>query len=598
MGYLTLLQQVQDGQPVDAATVNGPTGTLDQRTQYLYEVLQAARIGSTVYARSVAIDPDANIGMPVFWDREAQRFGLGLAAVILDQASGMVKTADSTSIWGIVHRKLAANVADVLLFGFAPCDITTALDSGETVQAGTYYLSRQTPGHLTQLKPPIAIPVLKTDGAGNVFVAPQWQDLLTAHTHLRFRLRAIPAGLTTPPAEGHVHTITDPDPSIEGWLPASHAVFGGKAPARAMFGYNLGANRELSNAWPPLPASDATLVQNGVEVDQGPEGLCLIDSNGIWWCSDCYGQVPWPVSFNETLAQLSGYSESASMSGACYDHAPWLDLFFTRYGFLTEQTVVTSLTTQDPRIQIGCVGGGAAATGNLQLALNLAYLVTPTGDWGTQAIKSFNPTGQTFQTGPVVSGLYPLSDNVHLTSQATATVTIGDVPVTVSYGQIGITVDNPYDQELSVQLVRLDGVLEEYDQDVPYLGFPASLNTSFRGRISVPESLALVGPQMALQFRVLGLVPGTLPTFTLTVRRVPAAASLTTLPTSDTSVTLTIAGITIATALQYIDVLSAPFTIAPGDDVLYTLSRPGSSGDAYTGEVGIMRQMGIVTGAD
>ena len=605
-GFTALLQYVKDGETVSAGVVNRPTGVLDDRTQYLYDLLRAAEIGSTVFARGVTVDPAVTVGTPVYWDPNNQRFGRGLVAVTSDIATGALRTADSAMIWGVVYAKTtAADKADILLFGYAALDITPALETGETLAAGGYYLSRRSAGKLSRLKPPVAVPVLKADGNGNIFVAPQWSDLLSAHTHQHFRLRPIPAGTTTPPlTPDHHHVIDVADPDIEGWLPANHAVFGGKAPARAKFGYNMAVNSALTDAWPPLSPSDAVLLQDGVDMENGPDGLVTVDQNGIWWNSDCYGEAPWETDFSQTLIELSHWSEVAYESqsapgepaGNCYTYPHWMDLYFTRYGFLTEQTAVTSLTTTDPRIKIFCQGqpGAAAQMGPLQLALDLSFTAVDDGDLSYTAFKRFDPVTQTLHSGLVASGLYAATSNVHLTGEIGSTRVIGGTPRNLYHGAVGITVDTALERELFVQLVRLDGVEEQYFADVMYLGFPVGEATSMRCRISVPETLDVVNPRLTLKFRLLGRGAGTLPALTLTVRRIQAAPQpvFAVLPLTDTAVALSYS-VTLDSANQYVDVTSASFAIQPGDEVLFTLARTAS--DGYSSEVGVLRQEGLAT---
>jgi len=594
MGFPPLLQLIQNGEPVIAGVPNRPLAELGERTKYLLDAWNTASAGSAIFARGVTVNPATVVGSPVFWNNSTQQFDLGLSAVVVDSVSGLLETAPSAMVWGVVYTKASANLADVLLNGFAPLDITAALQTGETLQAGGYYLSYQTAGTLTSLKPPIAVPILRADGNGNVFVAPQWHDLLSEHTHLHFRLRPIPAGVVVPPASGQPQTIETPDPSIEGWLPADHPIFNGLAPARAVFGYNIAENKLLSNYWPPIPPEDAVLVQDGAELDRGPDGIVIIDRNGIWWTSDCFGQAPWPVTFSSTLEELSEWSESVGEPGSCYDALPWFDLYFTRYGFMTEQTVVTSLVSVDPRISVTCQNGVTpASVGALSLALNLTFTEVDDMQTGPLAIKTFNATNQTLHTGPVATGLYALSSNVTLTGEATVTRAIEGTPRTLEYGAVGIDVATSTNRELFVELVRLDGAEEEYVQDVMYLGFPSGELTSIRCRIAIPETLDVATPQMTLNFRLLGLGVGTLPPLTLTYRRIPAATTLTALPVNDTALNLTVSA-TLTAPQEYIDVTSDPFAVEPGDDILFTLLRNGTT-DAYPFEVGVLRQMGLIT---
>ena len=112
---------------------------------------------------------------------------------------------------------------------------------------------------VVQQRPPVSVPVLISDGQGNVLVNTQITDFVHDHVHYKFDLVALPAGEHTPPLEPARHTIENADPTVEGWLPADDPVFNGKAPANAQFGYNIGANAQLNNLWPPIPVNAASL---------------------------------------------------------------------------------------------------------------------------------------------------------------------------------------------------------------------------------------------------------------------------------------------------------------------------------------------------
>lgn len=584
--YDQLLRLIRDGEPVSAAIPNRPLRTLDERVRYMYELIQAAGIGSTLFMRQATVAATVNVGQPVYFNASTTQFEPALAVADTDLATGLLQLAASGQVWGVVHEKLASTKADVLLLGYAALDLTSALQSGETLTAGLYYLSAQTAGRLTATKPAAAIPVLRADGSGRVYVNPQWADPLLDHSHCHFALRPVPAGDHADPGIGGNHTITSEDTSVEGWLPAASSQFAGLAPAGATFGYNIGANAALAAVWPPVPIQSATLLQDGVQVPVGTTGKVILDANGIWWMSDCYGQVPFP----DMIVTTSGSEVSESSdTDPCYNYSMTLDLYFTRFSFLTSQTVVTNLTTSDSRVKITRQGGtAAAATGPLAINLDLSFGVGGNTETGYYAFKEFNSTTQTFTRGPVVTGLYAGGANVTLSG---ATANSGTQSVYVGPVQISVSSDD--DKELPVQLVRLDGAVEEYVEDVMYIGLPQNEETSFRSRIQVPETLALANPELTISLRVLGRVSGTLPALTVTWRAVPKPGSGTAenLPTADTSATLTYETASV-TSNQYVTATTGTITVAAGDDILFTVTR--GAGDGYAGDIGILRQAGIV----
>jgi hypothetical protein len=600
MGLDTLIRLLQEGDPVKAGGVNRPLRDLDQNVRYLWDVIQAAGLGSTVYAHAQTVEPAAVTGMAVWFNPSAQRFERGLAVASADQ-SGVVTTSAQAQVWGVVASKSASDLAEILLFGTDAVDVSQAVSG--PVSAGTYYLSGVTPGMLTRQKPPVSVAVLRADGLGRVFVMPQFVDFLDRHTHYKFPLTCLPAGTTSPPAPGGFHVITDANPLLPGWLPAVDPSFRGLAPHGAVFGYNMAAAPALQNAWPPAPLSGAYLEwdraadQNvgSTGVPLGPGGLCLLDRNGIWWLSDCYGDAPWPTLFDS--ANPVSASGSWSAPGDC--PRPLLmamTLWFTRVNFATEGSAVTSLRSGDGRIRVHCLGTDRDASGgDLELVLDLDLTVAGDAD-GYLVLKTFDPSKGQFQAGPVCEGVYPLTQNVTLTSPRQRRLVPGDAASpTVFQGPVGLAVAPQQTSELDVQLVRLEGAEEQNYQDVMYLGLPAGEATLYRAKIKIPDDAAVANPVLTLRLRLLGRGAGTLPALTLTGRRVPRpSAGPAALPTAsaefpivcDTRVVLTAGN-------QYAEVGSTPFPVAAGDTVLFTVAR--GAGDGYLSEVGVLHQAGIVT---
>lgn len=608
MAFMQLLRLMQAGDPLTAAGVRGPLTTLEQNVNYLYEWLVAAGVGATVYAHRQAVEADTQVGTPVWFNAANGRFEQGLATLSVDRLSGIIATSPQSQIWGIVANKTAATVADILLYGLDTIDISNAVEGG-VVGAGVYYLSGTAPGTLTLNKPPQSVAVLRTTGDGRVFVMPQFIDFLDKHVHFRFDLICRPAGQAVPPHFGSRHTIAVPDPDQPGWLPAGHTVFAGNAPEGAVFGYNLSQHTSLKNAWPPLPVGNAYLeVDRALDptigftgVPLGRDGLCIVDRNGLWWMSDCYGDVPWPTDLDTALpsSASASLSDSESDTPECPRSLTMaMTLWFTKVTFATDKTVVTSLRSRDPRVQIFCAGTNIpGSAGDLDLALNLNFSL---GDnaLGFLALKEFNPKTGQFLRGPVVEGIYTDDSQVQLASENTATRTIDDVDYVTYQGLVKLTVQ-PADQlELPVRLVRLGGCEEETFEGVLYLGFIQDEPRSYRAAIDVPTTLTLPNPRLALRFSILGRASGTLPQLTFSYVRVPRPADgLTTpltLPLTSDEVSLSCDTTAILTGVnQYVEAQSEPFAVAAGDTVYFTVQRDGD--DLYDAEVGVLRQVGYLT---
>lgn len=602
-GFIEVLKLVRDGELVRAAITNRATSQNDQNIRYLRELFEAAMLGETVFARDRTIEKDAKEGMAVFYDSVSQRFERAQGAVVVND-NGYLETSASTQVWGIIYRKLNETKADILLHGTADVDLSEAID-GTPEPGKVYFLSNVAKGKLDLQRPPVGVTVLQVgqanaNGTHNVYVNTKFHDLLESHRHYKFSLVPEPAGTTTPPTPGERHVITAADDAVEGWLPADHATFGGKAPPGAAFGYNIAVSK-LYHLWPPLPVEGAYLEWNkgedkdllGMGVPLGADQLCVINRDGIWWMSDCYGDVPWPTAYTGT----ESVSDSESVIECPRLLFPQLTLWFTKPIFQTTGSCVLSLTAAtNSGLSLVCVDTGEpASTGHLLIDLDLSLIVASDTEPGHLAFKTLDSQGR-IRRGPVVESIKAGSGNVTLSSNV-------DPVAGKYYGNVVITVDLELEgKEIAVDTVRLDGAEEEFYEDTIALGFRNGVRSSFRGRINVPVGLSLpTGTKLKLRFWLLNRstldVPASL--FSLSYRRVPAPSALvtpTSLPTSAAEVVLTAlptatVGVS-STANQYFTVESDSFDILAGDTILFTLTRAGDT-DGYSGNLHLLRQRGI-----
>jgi catechol 2,3-dioxygenase-like lactoylglutathione lyase family enzyme len=589
--FKELIQFIKTGEGVAPGTPNRVTRDLDANIRFLRDLLEAAEIGETVFARDVTIEAEAVVGMPVYWDGSGQVFRRGLAQVQTDIATGELLTAESAHVWGVVYSKENSTLGCILLFGFAELDVSAAVT--DDVEDGIYYLSGVTPGGLVQQRPPVSVPVLISDGQGNVLVNTQITDFVHDHVHYKFDLVALPAGDHTPPAVDEDHEITAPDDLIEGWLPADDPIFEGNAPAGAEFGYNLSASSQLKNIWPPVPSGSAVLQwDKGLSKDTGftdvPDNLAVLDRNGIWWMSKCFEDVPWPGDLDTAV------SESIGPDACPRDLIFSVRVWFTKLAFLTDESVVTSLATDDDRIEILCENDPttSARTGPLLIRLALQFLVDQQNVRGFLAFKEFDPDTNKFNLGPIVEGLYALSTNITIVSESQQTINIDGEDRTVHQGILGISVLTEPTQEVDVALTRLAGVTEEFFEEVPYLGFPDDELTRIRSVLNIPAALALTSPKLQIRLRILGRAAGTLPALTVTGRRLPRDPdNPTDLPTVDTAVVIDTA---VAVDVdEYVEVTSDKIDVVAGDIFVFTVERAGA--DGYTGELGILQQVGVIS---
>lgn len=600
------VRHVKPGEPVSAGVVGRATRELEDRDAFLKARLDAAEAGQALFYLNVAISPDVLEGQPVFWNSVTHQFELALAAVEPDETTGVLVTQPSSDCLGLVYAKTGAGTGHVVTKGLV--QLATLTNSiGSTIAPGRYYLSSSQPGKLVAQRPPVTVAVCYVLGprdncsdAPEVFVDPQLRDFLEDHIHYRFSLVCRPAGTHDPSAAYGTgrHVIEDADVTEQGWLPADHESFDGKAPPLAVFGYNLAQHPALQRVWPPVPISAVSVLWDkgenlvgATEVPLGSNGLVIVDANGIWWMSDCFADVPWPPN----LSSFDISSSSQSEPECAREERMRVEVVFLRQTFGNDRSVVTSLApdTNSPITVKNC-DGEPATTGDLKLGLNLDAVVDPDLVDGDLALKELSD-GFKFRRGPVVEGLISGNSNLTLNGSRQRAVAEDDARI-MHQGRVVLTVNlEPSDKELPPQIVRLQDAQERLYKDVPYIGFPEAQDSSVRLRINVPPEGLPGTPKLKIRTVILGRVAATLPLLTMSYRRITtpiAGEAAIALPTTDTAVTF--ASNVAVGADELVTVESAEFTIAAGDTVLVTISR--ASGAGYSGEVGIIRWGGVLIG--
>lgn len=582
------IDYVADGELVAASIVNRPDQTLAGNTQYLKDRLDAADLGEALVAYDCTVASGVQVGQPVFYNSSTQQFELALAATAIDSNTNSLTAAASADCVGIVRNLTNATLGDITLAGRDQINLTAATGANPTY--GRYYLSSQTAGKLVQQRPSVSVPVCILDSAGYVYINPRTRNFLTDHTHWRYRLTSAPAGTVTPPGSGNQWTINSPDATKKGWLPASHAVFNGAAPANAVYGYNISVDTDLLAIWPPIPVEAAYLLMDtgndtgATVVSMGQSGLASIDATTIWWYSDRI--VPWVETYDSTSPPTEPVHTSPS--GNPFPGWFYIDVIFSIAAFETANSVVTSLKPAlNSPITVTNASGGNATVGDLQLGLNLG-LTVQTGDvTGAEALKGLSNNG--FTKGYVVEQLVAgtgitLSATHTSGSNYQGTVTVGLTPT-------------PTDRELLPAAIKLADAEPSFYLDTPYLDLPSDRSSSIRYEFLVAPDGLPTNPTLAIRLLLLGLVSGTLPSLTVTYRRLarPGTGLAVNLPTSSAETSLTITTNSALTASQYIEATSNTFTVAAGDTVLVYVSR--SAPDGYSGDVGVLRCGAILQGS-
>lgn len=613
--WLYNIKHVKPGEPVAANVVGRPDRTLEERTDYLRDRLDAAELGQALFDTGATIASDVQPGQPVYWNYTAKRYEKALAAVATDPATDTLVIQPSSDCVGLCYRKTAETLGDIVLRGVVSLPaLTNAI--GTTIAPGRYYLSSAEPGKLVQQKPGVSVYVCYVQGPKDncsdvprVVVMPHVRDLVDDHTHYRFNLVCQPAGTNTVTTvdDQQIHTITDADTSMEGWLPADHEIFAGKAPEGAVFGYNLSQDLALYRVWPPVPLQSVAMLWDkgadlvgATEIPLGRSGLAICDANGIWWMSNCYGDAPWP-------ADLSG--EIVEVGGTEVSECPRLEMMRVAVVFLrmligNDRRVVTKLepAAGSPVTVTNC-DGLPATTGDLQLDLNLQ--ISGTEVYGGQVLKGVTG-GNTLTAGWAAEGIVAHDQtqltvtsshtrNLNNTEKELLSLPTGDT-VVAHQGLVSLSFDNQFaEREVSPQIIRLSDTVERLYTDIPYLGFPAGQASLLRVRLNVPDSNLGTNLQMKIRVRFFGrgTAAQTIPALYMTYRRLPRPATGgTALATTDTE--LAFNSVIALPADTAVERDSDNFSIAEGDVVLVTIGR--ATGDAYP-EVGVLRVSGIISKA-
>jgi hypothetical protein len=588
MGSYLPIQPVQPGEPVSAGVVGRVDERLNQNIAYIRELLRANLAGQALILRDQPIQPTVLDRDAVYWSATTQSYGQALAAFTTD-SSGKTVLAPSAYVRGLVYRRHQTDRADIIVRGLTV--LAPSFNGGN--QVGIYYLSPTQAGRLTSVPPALAIPVLAIDAyvgglapQAAVYVSPDWLPAASMHEHLSVPLYCQTAGTHNQPDSPDPHTIPSPDANLPGWLPANHAVFAGKAPADAVFGYNFSQHPELAGLWPPVPLGSFDLVWNrSVDKNDGgrvvPDTLYIADANGLWWMSDCYGDVPWPTAYDDEDPEECPEPPLDCPRDLCMT----MTAYFNRLSVGVGGSNVLSLRPKTGSgVTIYCPGvpGTPRTTGHLEIDIDLGLEGGDDDDPSVFAFKVFED--DKLQRGPVMTGLKATGGNVILSSDHTDADGF-------KYGRVQLSVDSgSVFYLLQPQLFKLEGTTQEYPGDVPALGFKAGRETDLSGVFVIPAEAIPTDPQLKLVFILGGSEVGTVPALRLFYRRIPQPTGGGTLPFAVAESEITVGWSTtkvLASANHYYETESPLFDVAPGDKVIFRLLREvdGYSGTVYMADV-------------
>jgi hypothetical protein len=618
-GFSRTVRHVKTGSPVSASNTSASTRDLESRTEYINNLLQTLVVGRSFQEADQPVAEDVLDGHAVYWNATNGRYERALAGVESAGADGSLVPSASADCLGIVVSKRSAALGTVAFIGtvqLTPEQLTNLF--GDTQLPGRHYLSPVEAGRLVKIRPAITVAVAYLFGAvscetgARVFLLPAMRDFLEDHVHYQFDLTPRPAGEHLPPTPGDPHVITAPDDALPGWLPADHAIFGGNAPAGAVFGYNLAADPALAAAWPPIPVAAVLL-----EIARPGSGFptagrvlsshVLFDTNGIWWLTDCYGEVPWPTDYSTaSLSSSSASDRSSSSSEACPSPGMMLKLSFTKMTFLTDRSVVTSLApTGTSPIKVVDCNGLPARTGELFLDLDLEAVLQDISEPGSLVLKGIRNSRLEFYAGHVTEGLVTASPRLVLNGTVQRKLTS---TTRLHQGIVHMDlVDDTIQREINPVLYKLGDTLERTLGNVEYLAFPENRDSALRMQFNVSYAGLPTTPQMRLRFFFFGRADGPWCELELGYRRLTAPSAGT--PT-DVDAALTTLALDVVTpsddydgagtdlpADKMIVVDSDPFTVAAGDTVIAMLTRASDAVPVFDSEIGVVRVIGMITGA-
>ena len=572
------VQHVQSGEPGKASVVGRPDRQLEQNIAYLKDLIETAKLGKALFIYDVTVPSASAIGQPVYYDNKTGKYELARAATAHDSVTSTIYAADSSFVRGVIFKKHSTTLADLLVIGTAPLDISAAVDG--TVENCQYYLSGADAGKLVRQRPAATVSVLQRYANGEVTVVPDVKDFVEDHIHFKFELYQNQA----------------PTSASVGWLSADDAIFNSKAPSDAIWGYNISKHTELYRIWPPLPLDAAQLIWDrsdgklGTVVPDGYGGVVEFTNEGIWWKTNINGLRPWDPYHKGSL--------SASWADGLDDVPSSLILYFIRMTFATDKSVVTSITSKKPDLlKITNADGNTASTGALDLDLDLGFITADASEEGYQAIKSLTVDNsactQTFNRGPVVEGLFA---GANTTLASSTQLVVGSD--TLHMGRV--TVNNSLDgagREIPAELVRLDDVRERFTGIVMYLAFPAGQESGIDIKFKIPYIGLPTSPSVKIRALLVADSADAIPPLYLKKTTVPLG-SLTTgaiLPTSGAQTGVDfISGYTEATAANDSFLIeSAAITVTAGDTLFCRIYRNGPSttptADSLPGEIGIVR---------
>ena len=561
----------------NVADLNRLLGDLFQNDRLIADVVETTRIGQANFAYNAPVAGSVQVGQPVFYNRTNGRFERTALATI--QTAGRLFASESSEAWGLLTKRCTADRGHLLLSGIASVDLTAS--TGQAAPSGKLYLSRAAGLMAPLADSAIQAPACLAIGNGEVIFRPWFADTFPRYVASHRTLSTQPAG-TLVTSSGQV-SIAAANSALPGWLPAGHTSFGGNQPVGAHFGYNFVHDVALAAAWPPLePALSRIYYESGGSTSRGSRvllgsetGRLLIDQHGIWWMTNCVGQLPWDMA-----------PEGATGAVTCPKSFPRRMVLEAAYAITSQQPAVyvTSLASLANWLKVYANGSrSTAATGSLQLAVDPSLLINAAiVSLAGRAIKGYQD-GQ-FISGPVVTSLRSSSPSLQINGSEPA-----------PDGQAGVItfeLTASKDFDLLPNATQLFSASTEAYADTIAIGLPAGRPASFVSSFHIPSAVP-ADSTVQFTFWLHAVQTTTLPVgLTCRTRRFsvpPAGTQLAVQPEVDLALNYT-AGQGL-TAGNYRAVETAPLVVRGGETIYLRFARAGGL-DGVGAELQVLKHFG------
>ncbi|RTL07818.1 hypothetical protein EKK58_01335 [Candidatus Dependentiae bacterium] len=320
----SVVDLIKDGQDVSELVVNQPLSALVNRTQYLYERLEATYNNARLMAMAQPVASGSGVAKysVVYYDGTSVATpGLKLTSPKLANLSDFpfFRGADSAHVFGIVTDDVSNDTANVCLQGLISVpneDVVAALlaSPDATFKSGPLYLSSTQAGKLTPIPNGLAIYVAYAKSRSEVYINPSQESLSELFWTFRYAVLDRPAGEISFNAGSGLWSMSAPSTTKVGWVRATDRLsneelttlfpdgvptYFYQLPDRAtiesadneeLTAAEKQAAIQLRAAFPVKSNSFSLLSVNGVVLTprQTAEdrGSYLLNELGLWWFKD------------------------------------------------------------------------------------------------------------------------------------------------------------------------------------------------------------------------------------------------------------------------------------------------------------------------